>query len=61
VESPDVSAAMGTTFKASGERIHFALLITLSVACATNLLMTYSWLYPVRDITVAWMNVRFGG
>jgi hypothetical protein len=32
---------METTFKAPGERIHFALLIALSVACAANLLTIY--------------------
>jgi hypothetical protein len=28
---------MGTNFKASGERLRFALLIALLAACATNL------------------------
>jgi hypothetical protein len=37
-------AAMGTTFKASGERLYFALSIALLVACATNLTLACSWL-----------------
>jgi cytochrome c-type biogenesis protein CcmH/NrfG len=44
VESPDVFAAMGTTLKTSGERLHVALLIALLAACAANLLLVCSWL-----------------
>jgi hypothetical protein len=39
VESPDVFAAMGTTFKTSGDHLDSALIATLLAACGTNLIL----------------------
>jgi hypothetical protein len=35
---------MRTTFKASGERVHFALTVALLAACAANLVLVCSFL-----------------
>jgi hypothetical protein len=43
LESPDVFAVMGTTFKTSGERVHVALTIALLAACAANLVLVWGW------------------
>jgi hypothetical protein len=52
IESPDVFAPMGTTFKTSGEQLHIAaMIIALIVACATNLTLLCWWTPEIETVS----------